>query len=207
VEADRPCARLATLLGLYFAFSFPAVYTAMALVEVSAKSSGYVLDQEGVGGRSPYYGGTSATIQNQMELIKSRSILTEALQQTDLDLSVEPGYFPALARPGPFAIRGTWRRFRSESARGRNTPGVARKFRLRSSNPRVQARKPISTGGRRAWHLRFLCGRHRRDFSRCCRPAHAGKTADGATSCSTSANYRPARHPVFRPATSLAEGS
>ena len=97
---------VAILLGLYFAFSFPAVYTAMALVEVSAKSSGYVLDQEGVGGRSPYYGGSSQTIQNQVELIKSRSILSEALQQTDLDLSVQPYYFPGVGAAWAFRHQG-----------------------------------------------------------------------------------------------------
>src|SRR2546426_4069729 len=62
---------IATLIGLYFAWSSPPVYTAMALVEVSSKSSGYVLGQESLADPAAYWGGPSATIQNQIELIKS----------------------------------------------------------------------------------------------------------------------------------------
>ena len=83
------------LAGLYFAWSYPPIYTAVTLVEVSSKSSGYVLGQESLA-NAPGYWGPSSTIQNQIELIKSRSILSEAVEQTALDLSVQPRLFPEI---------------------------------------------------------------------------------------------------------------
>lgn len=82
--------------GAYAVLSAP-VYRANALVQVEAKKN----DMLGFSNISSMLGQESPSV-TEIELIKSRSVLGKAIDNLNLDVEVEPNYFPVI---GPFIAR------------------------------------------------------------------------------------------------------
>ncbi|MDH4558230.1 polysaccharide biosynthesis tyrosine autokinase [Pseudomonas sp. BN417] len=89
-----------TVLGAAYAVLTPPVYQANALVQVEEKKGGLAA-MTGMSEMTEMFGGTSAAV-TEIELIKSRSVLGQAVENLKLDIIVEPHYFPLF---GQFVAR------------------------------------------------------------------------------------------------------
>ncbi|MFC5694246.1 polysaccharide biosynthesis tyrosine autokinase [Pseudomonas sp. GCM10022186] len=81
-----------TVLGVAYAVLTPPVYQATALVQVEEKKGGLAA-MTGMSEMTEMFGGTSAAV-TEIELLKSRAVLGQAVKNLKLDVIVEPHYFP-----------------------------------------------------------------------------------------------------------------
>ncbi|AOE83357.1 polysaccharide biosynthesis tyrosine autokinase [Pseudomonas sp. TCU-HL1] len=81
-----------TVLGAAYAVLTPPVYQANALVQVEEKKGGMAA-LSGISEMTEMFGGTSAAV-TEIELLKSRAVLGQAVENLKLDIIVEPHYFP-----------------------------------------------------------------------------------------------------------------
>lgn len=79
------------LLGMAYSIIATPVYRANALIQVEKKSGGV----PGLGDVSEMFGGESASV-TEIELIKSRTVIGNAVDTLNLDIVAEPLYFPIL---------------------------------------------------------------------------------------------------------------
>ncbi|NWL79054.1 tyrosine-protein kinase [Pseudomonas taiwanensis] len=81
-----------TVLGVAYAVLAPPVYQANALIQVEEKKAGMAA-LTGMADMSELLGGTSTAI-TEIELLKSRAVLGQVVDNLKLDIIVEPHYFP-----------------------------------------------------------------------------------------------------------------
>jgi len=81
------------VIGLAYALLASPVYRANAIIQVEEKSPGL----PGMSDVTEMFGGESEAI-TEIELIKSRKVIGTAVDNLDLDIQVEPRYFPVLGR-------------------------------------------------------------------------------------------------------------
>ncbi|WP_375740572.1 polysaccharide biosynthesis tyrosine autokinase [Pseudomonas boanensis] len=81
-----------TVMGVAYAVLTPPVYQANALVQVEEKKGGMAA-LTGMSEMTEMFGGTSAAV-TEIELLKSRAVLGQAVENLKLDIIVEPNYFP-----------------------------------------------------------------------------------------------------------------
>ncbi|MDH4568427.1 polysaccharide biosynthesis tyrosine autokinase [Pseudomonas sp. BN414] len=81
-----------TVMGVAYAVLTPPVYQANALVQVEEKKGGMAA-MTGMSEMTEMFGGTSAAV-TEIELLKSRAVLGQAVENLKLDIIVEPHYFP-----------------------------------------------------------------------------------------------------------------
>ncbi|MBT8765763.1 polysaccharide biosynthesis tyrosine autokinase [Metapseudomonas boanensis] len=81
-----------TVMGVAYAVLTPPVYQANALVQVEEKKGGMAA-LTGMSEITEMFGGTSAAV-TEIELLKSRAVLGQAVENLKLDIIVEPNYFP-----------------------------------------------------------------------------------------------------------------
>jgi tyrosine-protein kinase Etk/Wzc len=84
---------LTTLLAFIYAFGQPSIYKADALVQVEAKTAA-VPGIEDLAG----FGGDDTSISAELELLKSRRILGQAVDKLNLDIIAYPNKIPLLGR-------------------------------------------------------------------------------------------------------------
>ncbi|MFZ6048992.1 polysaccharide biosynthesis tyrosine autokinase [Pseudomonas sp. CR3202] len=85
-----------TVMGVAYAVLTPPVYQANALVQVEEKKGGLAA-MTGMSEMTEMFGGTSAAV-TEIELLKSRAVLGQAVENLKLDVIVEPHYFPLFGR-------------------------------------------------------------------------------------------------------------
>ncbi len=89
---------LASLFGLYRAWVTTPLFRAGALVQIETRSTGYAFSDA----MTPYPYRSGESVETQLEIVRSRSVLGEAVKTQNLDLIVEPMYYSkwgkALAR-------------------------------------------------------------------------------------------------------------
>ncbi len=95
-----------TVLGVAYAVLTPPVYQANALVQVEEKKGGLAA-MTGMSEMTEMFGGTSAAV-TEIELLKSRAVLGQAVENLKLDVIAKPKYFPLF---GEFLAR----RYRPDS--------------------------------------------------------------------------------------------
>lgn len=90
---------LFALIGVTYAILATPIYQANALVQIEEKSSGGLA---AIGEMSEMLGGSSSRAITQIELLKSRSVIGQAVENLQLDNVVTPKYFPVF---GAWAAR------------------------------------------------------------------------------------------------------
>lgn len=85
----------ALTVGLIYSFSATRIYESDALVQVETKSSGA---SAALGELAEALGQDSSPIAGEVEILKSRMVIGQAVEQLDLTLKVQPRYFPIIGR-------------------------------------------------------------------------------------------------------------
>lgn len=85
-----------TVMGVAYAVLTPPVYQANALVQVEEKKGGMAA-LTGMSEMTEMFGGTSPAV-TEIELLKSRAVLGQAVENLKLDIIVEPHHFPLLGQ-------------------------------------------------------------------------------------------------------------
>ncbi|AFY20730.1 polysaccharide biosynthesis tyrosine autokinase [Pseudomonas sp. UW4] len=83
-------------VGVAYAVLSTPVYQANALVQVEEKKGGMAA-LGGMAEMTEMFGGTSPAV-TEIELLKSRAVLGKAVENLNLDIIVEPNYFPLIGR-------------------------------------------------------------------------------------------------------------
>ncbi len=82
-----------TLAGVMYALTATPIYKADALIQVEEKKNG----MPGMGDMSEMFNVESASV-TEIELIKSRSVIGKAVEKLNLDIKVQPHYFPLIGQ-------------------------------------------------------------------------------------------------------------
>ncbi len=88
---------LFTLIGVTYALLATPIYEANALLQIEEKSS----NMTGLNDMGEMFGGASAAV-TEIELLKSRTVIGQAVENLKLDIISEPKYFPGI---GAWAAR------------------------------------------------------------------------------------------------------
>ena len=86
---------LGMLVGAYSAWVAPPTYSAEATVEVEMRSSGFTYGDVFGSGAAP---SQSQSLATQIEILKSNSVLGEAIREAELDIVVAPIYYSEAGR-------------------------------------------------------------------------------------------------------------
>ncbi|WP_223502773.1 polysaccharide biosynthesis tyrosine autokinase [Pseudomonas sp. BF-R-24] len=82
-------------VGVAYALLSTPIYQANALVQVEEKKGGMAAALGGMAEMSDMFGGTSPAV-TEIELLKSRAVLGKAVENLNLDILIEPNYFPLI---------------------------------------------------------------------------------------------------------------